>query len=293
MTFILQRYGTSAAWTSADPVLLPGEVGWESDTSRCKVGNGFNKWTELSYVAGAVQTVNGMTGDVVLGKGSIGLGNVDNTADADKPVSTAQQAALDLKANRASPILTGTPTTPLASPGTNNNQIASTAFATALVNTAVATKAPIASPTFTGTPAAPTAAAGTSTTQIATTAFVQAAIATGTWVTVGSGGSAPAYGAGMSDANSGADYRCRFVRSGNMVTVVVAVTKGATSTLIFTLPVGYRPAATGLPVALVNGSGTPAANQGFMIFDTGVVGFLTSGLTNTTYYGMVTFPAAP
>lgn len=27
----------------------------------------------------------------------VGLGNVDNTSDADKPVSTAQQAALDLK----------------------------------------------------------------------------------------------------------------------------------------------------------------------------------------------------
>jgi hypothetical protein len=29
----------------------------------------------------------------------VGLGNVDNTSDADKPVSTAQQAALDLKAS--------------------------------------------------------------------------------------------------------------------------------------------------------------------------------------------------
>lgn len=32
-------------------------------------------------------------------KSQVGLGNVDNTADADKPVSTAQQAALDAKAN--------------------------------------------------------------------------------------------------------------------------------------------------------------------------------------------------
>lgn len=30
---------------------------------------------------------------------SVGLGNVTNTADADKPVSTAQQSALDLKRN--------------------------------------------------------------------------------------------------------------------------------------------------------------------------------------------------
>lgn len=32
-------------------------------------------------------------------KGDVGLGNVDNTSDVNKPVSTAQQAALDLKAN--------------------------------------------------------------------------------------------------------------------------------------------------------------------------------------------------
>ena len=34
-------------------------------------------------------------------KAQVGLGNVDNTSDANKPVSTAQQAALDLKANSA------------------------------------------------------------------------------------------------------------------------------------------------------------------------------------------------
>jgi len=38
----------------------------------------------------------------------VGLGSVDNTLDISKPVSTAQQAALDLKANLASPTFTGT-----------------------------------------------------------------------------------------------------------------------------------------------------------------------------------------
>jgi hypothetical protein len=42
-------------------------------------------------------------------KDDVGLGNVDNTSDASKPVSTAQQAALDLKANLAGPTtFTGT-----------------------------------------------------------------------------------------------------------------------------------------------------------------------------------------
>jgi len=41
-------------------------------------------------------------------KGDVGLGSVDNTTDAGKPVSTAQQTALNLKANLASPTFTGT-----------------------------------------------------------------------------------------------------------------------------------------------------------------------------------------
>lgn len=39
------------------------------------------------------------TGQVNITPANIGLGNVDNTSDADKPVSTAQQAALDDKAD--------------------------------------------------------------------------------------------------------------------------------------------------------------------------------------------------
>jgi hypothetical protein len=91
----------------------------------------------------------------------------------------------------ASPALTGVPTAPTATLGTNTTQIATTAFvlanAPAAPVTSVAGKtgavtlavadvsgaAPLASPALTGTPTAPTATAGTNTTQVATTAFVQ------------------------------------------------------------------------------------------------------------------------
>lgn len=66
--------------------------------------------------------------DLALVKGDVGLGNVDNTADTAKPVSTAQQTALDLKAPLASPALTGTPTVPTAAQGTNTTQAASAAY---------------------------------------------------------------------------------------------------------------------------------------------------------------------
>ena len=43
--------------------------------------------------AAPVQSVNGQTGTVVLDKSDVGLSNVDNTSDANKPVSTAQAIA--------------------------------------------------------------------------------------------------------------------------------------------------------------------------------------------------------
>ena len=75
-----------------------------------------------------VTSVASKTGAVTLVKGDVGLGNVDNTADTAKPVSTAQQAALDLKANLASPTFTGTPSAPTPATSTNTTQIATTAF---------------------------------------------------------------------------------------------------------------------------------------------------------------------
>lgn len=43
-----------------------------------------------------------LSADVTLVKGDVGLGNVDNTADTDKPVSTAQQTALNGKVDKVS-----------------------------------------------------------------------------------------------------------------------------------------------------------------------------------------------
>lgn len=49
---------------------------------------------------GAVDSVNSRTGAVVLTSSDVGLGNANNTSDANKPISTATQAALDLLSAR-------------------------------------------------------------------------------------------------------------------------------------------------------------------------------------------------
>ncbi|QYW00800.1 minor tail protein [Gordonia phage Sahara] len=48
----------------------------------------------------AVSSVNGYQGIVVLGKGDVGLGNVDNTSDANKPISGPQSDALATKVDK-------------------------------------------------------------------------------------------------------------------------------------------------------------------------------------------------
>lgn len=48
------RHGPSATWTSANPVLASGELGYETDTLRSKLGDGSTSWTGLAYVDGTV-----------------------------------------------------------------------------------------------------------------------------------------------------------------------------------------------------------------------------------------------
>jgi microcystin-dependent protein len=90
------------------------------------------KW-EKSDATDDVVSVAGKTGAVSLVKGDVGLGNVDNTSDANKPVSTAQQTALDLKAPLASPTFTGDPKAPTPATTDSDTSIATTAFVKAVL----------------------------------------------------------------------------------------------------------------------------------------------------------------
>lgn len=111
-------------------------------------------------------TINGykISTNPSLNKSDLQLGNVDNTSDLNKPISTATQAALNQKVNNSITVnghsLTSNVTVTKADVGLGNvtNESKATMFT---------------SPAFTGTPTAPTASSSTNNTQIATTAFVQ------------------------------------------------------------------------------------------------------------------------
>lgn len=106
-TKIQLRRGTAAEWAAANPILAGGEVGVELDTYKYKIGNGSDSWNSLPYSSVSPTTISEMIGEHAnridnphsVTKAQVGLANVDNTSDANKPISTATQAALDLKAN--------------------------------------------------------------------------------------------------------------------------------------------------------------------------------------------------
>ncbi len=86
-----QRRGTAAQWIStnagAGPVLNAGEIGWESDTNKFKIGDGVNNWANLDYFSDINSTVNPAFGSSITFEGATAndfettLAITDPTAD--------------------------------------------------------------------------------------------------------------------------------------------------------------------------------------------------------------------
>ena len=117
------KLSNSAITISGTSVSLGGSITDETLFGGAGVVSGSAQVTTL-LPAGVVSGSEQITKD----KSDVGLGNVDNTADSAKPVSTAQQTALDLKANIASPTFTGTPLSTTPSANDSSTKIATTAY---------------------------------------------------------------------------------------------------------------------------------------------------------------------
>ena len=69
-TRMQQRRGTASQWTSANPVLNAGEMGWESDTNKFKIGDGTNHWADLDYFTDINSTTNPSFGTSIVFEGA-------------------------------------------------------------------------------------------------------------------------------------------------------------------------------------------------------------------------------
>ena len=54
------RNDTAENWTNANPLLLKGEMGVETDTGKTKIGNGTDRWTTLKYSGVDEDTIKGI-----------------------------------------------------------------------------------------------------------------------------------------------------------------------------------------------------------------------------------------
>ena len=207
--------------------------------------------TAAVTAAGGVSAFNGRTGSVIM-------------TGAD--ITNAGGALV------ASPAFTGTPTAPTAATGTNNTQLATTAFVDAAISSIgigvtsfegrtgavtlqandISAAGGLINPNvaLTGIPTAPTAAPGNSSTQLATTAFVTAAIIAGSVTTF--------------NGRSGA------------VTLAAADISGAGGALL------ASPSFTGVPVA-------PTAAPGTNTTQLATCAFVTSALTTQAANSVTSF----
>ena len=184
-TRMQQRRGTAAQWTSANPVLAAGEIGFEIDTNKFKIGDGINQWGDLEYftsidnalldiVAGApaaLDTLNELAAALgddasfattvtnsLSGKQDKVAGVTDTKIGYLANLTSDIQDQLDDKAPLTSPTFIGNVDLPSTTTigDVTSAQINYLNGVTSDIQTQIDTKAPINGPTFSGTVVLPT-----------------------------------------------------------------------------------------------------------------------------------------
>lgn len=131
------RRDTSANWTSGNPVLKSGEIGYETDTGQLKIGDNVTYWTSLAYFASddiinlGADTNGSYVSAIVAGTG-ITLTN--NSGEGSTPTVAVDTTAIQAKVS-----------------GVTDTEISYLDGVTSAIQAQLSDKAPLASPTFTGT----------------------------------------------------------------------------------------------------------------------------------------------
>ena len=94
-----QRRDTAANWTAAGPTLLAGEIGYETDTGKIKIGDGVTAWASLAYLP-IPDSTGLLDGDLTI-SGDVTLNAQSDLrfADADSSNWVAFQAPATVAAN--------------------------------------------------------------------------------------------------------------------------------------------------------------------------------------------------
>ncbi len=138
-----QRRGTASQWISSNagdgPILNAGEIGWESDTNKFKIGDGVSYWANLDYFSDVNSTVVPIFGTSISFEGS--------TANAYETTL----AVTDPTADRTITFPDAEGTVQLRVTDVSDTEIGYLNGVTSSIQTQMDTKAPLAAPAFTGT----------------------------------------------------------------------------------------------------------------------------------------------
>jgi hypothetical protein len=149
----LSSYVTTSALTAADYVTNTSlQTNYVSKSLLSLYAYATNSSVQATYAPLLNPSFSGtVTG---INKSMVGLANVDNTSDANKPVSSATQTALNLKANLSNPTFTGSVsgiTSSMVGLANVDNTSDANKPVSSATQTALNLKANLASPAFTGT----------------------------------------------------------------------------------------------------------------------------------------------
>lgn len=79
------RRGTAAEWTAGNPTLAVGEIGFETDTGKFKIGTGSTAWTSLLYVTDASDITGTTLASNVVSSALIPVGVINPYAGSTAP----------------------------------------------------------------------------------------------------------------------------------------------------------------------------------------------------------------
>jgi hypothetical protein len=157
------RRGTAAEWVTRNTLLLPGEVGYETDTGRQKIGDGVTRWNQLPYWAagGVLPEDSRLTDSREWSAETITQADAESGTSTDRRAFTAQRVFQAIAAWWAGTAdkakLDGIATGATANSSdahllARQNHTGTQAISTVTdLQDALTAKAPLASPTFTGT----------------------------------------------------------------------------------------------------------------------------------------------
>ena len=78
------RRDTSTNWATNDPVLLSGEIGFDTTVKKIKIGDGISQWSQLPFIALTTDIQSGGVDQVYIGTDTPEDSNIKLWIDTDQ-----------------------------------------------------------------------------------------------------------------------------------------------------------------------------------------------------------------